>query len=328
MSVLDKQSFATELKNRLYDKLTEKDADVVISELIDLMGCFDIVQLASTGNDKEYFDMLDIYLNTLRMEGRSEKTVLRYKRELTRFHTIDPTPIRQITVFNVRQYLAREKARGIADSTLQGNRDIYHAYFGWLHREGMLATDPCANLRPVKGTEEERQPFTDVELELLKNGCNTVKEKAIVFFLLSTGCRISEVEALNKSDIDYQNREAKVLGKGNKWRYVYFTDIAAMYLKDYIASRTDDLDALFVSKFKHRMSVSGFQAVLKNLGNRVGVEDVFPHRFRHTFATNMLRSGMPIQEVSVLLGHSRIDTTTTYAHTSQDRVKLSYLRYA
>lgn len=328
MSVLAKQAFATELRDRLYDKLTTKDVDTVIAELVDQMSRFNLEQIESEENSKDYEDMLNIYCNTLRMEGRSEATVRRYERELMRFHAYDNTPIRHITVFNVRQYLAAEKARGISDSTLQGNRDIFHAYFGWLHREGLLPSNPCSNLRPIKGKIEEREPFTDIELEMLKGACKTIKEKALLTFYLTTGCRVSEVVGINRDDVDFSNRCIKVCGKGDKERYVYFTQLAAMYLKSYLKTRTDNMEALFISKNKQRMTKSGHEAVLKNIGARCGVRRVFPHRFRHTFATNMISNGMPIQEVSILMGHSKIDTTSVYAHTNQERVKLSYLRYS
>ena len=328
MSVLAKQAFATELKDRLYDKLTTKDADVVIMELVDQLSGFDIEQIADDAHSKEFEDMLNIYCNTLQMEGRSEATLKRYRRELMAFHKYDPTPIRHVTVFNVRQYLAAEKERGLADSTLRGNRDVFHAFFGWLHREGLLPSNPCSNLRPIKGKIEEREPFTDIELELLRGACRSVKEKALLSFYLTTGCRVSEVVGINRDDVDFVNRCIKVCGKGDKERYVYFTQITAMYLTSYLKTRSDDLSALFVSKYRKRMSKTGHEAVLRNLGHRCGVQRVFPHRFRHTFATNLIRNGMPIQEVSVLMGHSKIDTTQVYAHTNQDRVKLSYIRYS
>ena len=328
MSVVSKQVFASAFKDRLYDKLTTKEADLVLSELMDQLIDFDVEQVEREDARDDFRQMLQIYLNTLQVEGRSPKTIERYQDELLRFHAFDPTPLKYITVYNIRQYLAHEKERGLCDTTLCGKRSIFHSYFGWLHREGLLLNNPCANLRTMRAKFIERQPFSDIELELLKRSCRTPKEKAIVSFLLSTGCRIGEVVALNRDDIDFQNRCVKVLGKGNKERFVYFTDVTAMYLKEYLNSRTDDNEALFLSKFNRRMNEHSHQAQFRALGERSGVDKVFPHRFRHTFATTMIRNGMPIQEVAVLLGHSRIDTTQVYAHTNQDRVHLSYLMYA
>lgn len=328
MSVIAKQMFSAELKERLYDKLTAQDADIVIGELVEQLSGFDVEQIDDPNNNKDYEDMLTLYLNTLRVDGRKMSTINRYRRELTKFHIHDNTPIRHVTVFNVRQYLANEKQRGLADRTVKGIREVIHAYFGWLHREGFLTVNPCANLRSAKVKIEQREPFTAVEVEKLKSNCRNIKEKALVSFYLSTGCRVSEVVSINIKDVDFANHEIKVCGKGEKERYVYFTQITEMYLKEYLATRNDDLDALFVSKYKKRLTKSGQEALLRNLGKRSGIKKVFPHRFRHTFATNMIRNGMPIQEVALLLGHSKIDTTKIYAHTDQDRVKLSYLRYS
>lgn len=328
MSVIAKQAFATELKERLYDKLTTKDADTVIAELVEQLSGFDIEQLENEENSKDFEEMLNLYLSTLRMEGRKESTVRRYERELTKFHQYDHTPIRHITVFNIRQYLGSEKERGVSESTLRGLRDVFHAYFGWLHREGLLPMNPCGNLRQIKGRIEEREPFTDIELEKLRGNCITIKEKALISFLLSTGCRVGEVVSIDRKEVDFQNRCIKVCGKGEKERYVYFTEVTAMYLKQYLETRDDDIDALFVNKFRKRLTARGIEERIKNIGERAGVKKVFPHRFRHTFATNLIRNGMPIQEVAVLMGHSKIDTTKVYAHTNQDRVKLSYLRYS
>lgn len=328
MSVIAKQVFAAELKERLYDKLTTRDTETVIAELIEQLSNFDIEQLEDKGSAKEFEDLLDLYLNTLRMEGRAESTIKHYRRELMKFHKFDPTPVRHITVFNIRQYLTAEKDRGISDRTLRGNRDVFHSYFGWLHKEGLLPSDPCSNLRPIKCKIVEREPLTDTQLEKLRDCCKSVKEKAMLFFFLSTGCRVTEVVKLNRKDINFSDRSVKVCGKGDKERYVYFTPVAEMYLKEYLDSRTDDSEPLFLSKFNNRMSKSGFENRMKEIGKRAGVKKVCPHRFRHTFATNMLDNGMPIQEVRILMGHTNIDTTQVYAHTSQERVKNSYARYA
>jgi len=312
------------LKERLYDKLTAKDTDTVITMLIEQMSLFDIEQLENDAYSKEYEDALTIYLDALRVEGRSEKTIEKYRLDLTRFHKTDPTPLRQITIFNVRQFIAHEKDRGLADSTIRGIRSTIHAYFGWLHREGLILTNPCGNLRTFRGKIEERQPFSEIELERIKNGCINAKERAIVYFLLSTGCRIGEVVRLNRDDIDLRTKEVKVLGKGSKERMVYFTDVAAMYLQEYLRTRTDDNEALFISKFNNRMNEHSHQDRMRAIGKRLGIAKVHPHRFRHTFASGLLKNGMPIQEVALLLGHARLETTQIYAHTSQDRVRLSY----
>ena len=327
MSLLAKQNFATEFRNRLSAKLTIAEADIVFQELINHMAFYEIEQNATGGNKKEFTDMVDLYLNTLDIEGRSKNTVYRYRRKLLRFMEYDPTPIRQMTVFNIRQYLAYEKSRGICDNTLRGDRDIYHAFFGWLHREGLLQLDPCSNLSPIKVKKEEKQPFSDVELEKLKDACETQRDKAMYYFLLTTGCRISEVSSINIKDINFKECEVKVLGKGNKERTVYFTPVASMYLEQYLKSRKDTCEALFVGKGSKRLQKNGFEQRLHKIAKKAGVENVHPHRFRRTLATQLIRNGMPIEEVAMLLGHEKIDTTRTYVAIAQDRVKSSYNQY-
>ena len=328
MSVIDKQLFANEFKERLSDKLTTKDANTVIAELVEQMSSYELGKLAEVGNTKEFEDMIELYCNSLLVAGRSENTIKRYRYKLRRFMNYDKTPIRQMTVFNIRQFLAYEKSRGIKDTTLRGDRDIYHAFFGWLHREGLLPYDPCSNLSPVKKKKEKVLPFSDVELEKIKSTDLTTRDKAVISFLLSTGCRISEVVALNRKDIDFQNMEVKVLGKGNKERIVYFTNVTSMYLEEYLAERKDDSEALFAGKGTDRLKKGAYEKRLRQIGDQAGVKKVHPHRFRHTFATNLIDNGMPIQEVSVLMGHERIDTTQQYVYTDQRRVENSYRKYA
>jgi len=328
MSILAKQAFAAEFKNRLSTKLTMADADIVIAELINHMALYDIEQNEVDGNRKEFADMIDVYLNTLDIEGRSKKTLYRYKRKLLRFMQHDPTPIRQMTVFNIRQYLAFEKSRGMCDNTLNGDRNIYHAFFGWLHREGFIQMNPTANLSPIKVKKEEKEAFSDVELEKLKDACITPRDKAVYYFLLTTGCRISETVNANRRDVDLQNREIKVLGKGNKERTVYFTPVAAMYIEQYLESRTDDYEALFVGKGSERLSREAHAKQLKKIGANAGVKNVHPHRFRRTLATKLIQNGMSIHEVALLLGHEKIDTTRKYIAIDHARVKSAYQMYS
>lgn len=328
MSIIAKQIFTSELKNRLSDKLTSSDTEKVITELINQLAGYDIEQNVLESNQKEFREMIEIYLNTLLTEGKSENTIYQYRRKLIRLMEYDPTPIRLLTVFNIRQYLAHEQSRGLKSTSIQGTRDVYHAFFGWLHREGLLPTNPCANLSPIKTTMEEKKPFTDLELERLRSACTTKRDKAVFYFLLTTGCRISEIVNLNRTDIDFINLEAKVLGKGKKERTVYFTRVAAMYLEQYLKSRKDDHEALFVGVKSSRYSKNCHEKRLKEIGKKAKVTNVHPHRFRRTLATNLIKNGMPILEVAMLLGHSKIDTTRKYVSIEQEKVKSSYQHYA
>ena len=328
MSIIDKQTFASEMSKRLSDKLTAKDVELVVGELMFQLAHYDMLRRNDDYGKQDFEDMLKLFADTKRIEGRSEKTMEHYLYILRRFHDYSNTPIREITVFHIRQFLSYEKARGISDRTLTGYRDVFSSFFGWLHREGLLPHNPCANLMPIKYRKEIRKPYSDVDIEKLKEACTNIRDKAIISFLLSTGCRISEVCGLNRGDIDFSNLECTVLGKGNKERTVYIGDVAAMQLSEYLDSRKDSYEALFIGKGSDRLQPHGVRTMLKRIEEKSGVENVHPHRFRRTLATNLITHGMPIQEVASVLGHDRIDTTMTYVYLDAFRVKSSYRRYS
>lgn len=328
MSVLDKQTFAAELRGRLSSKLTAKDIDAVVDELVNQMAYYEVERRADDASQQDFGEFVKLFTDTKRIEGRSEKTLDRYVYILKRFRENDNTPIRDITVFNIRKFLAKEKARGISDRTLQGYRDVFSSFFGWIHREGLVQNNPCANLMPIKCRKEIRKPYTDVDIERLKEACTSIRDKAIIAFLMSTGCRISEVCNLNKDDIDFVNLECTVLGKGNKERTVYLSEIAAMQLKNYLATRKDKSAALFIGKGTERLKPGGVRKQLNKIADIAGVENVHPHRFRRTLATNLINHGMAIQEVAAVLGHDKIDTTMTYVYIDKVNVKNSYKRYS
>lgn len=236
--------------------------------------------------------------------------------------------IRSITVYHLREWIAKEQSRGVSDSTLEGQRQIFSAFFGWLLREGLIEKNPVANLGAIKVQKKVRKIFTDIEIENLKAACVNIRDKAIISFLLSTGCRINEVVGLNRNQINFIDKEVIVLGKGNKERTVFFDDVTAMHLKRYLETRKDDIPALFIGKRKERLLPGGVRYMLNQLAKTAGVEHVHPHKFRRTLATTMNAHGMPIQEVSAILGHERLDTTMKYVIIDKATVKNSYRKYA
>lgn len=328
MSMIAKKRFSDELREHLKDKLTLKDIETVLESLECQLPKYDLERRPDEDTQKDFEEMLKVFLESKRIEGRSEKTLERYKYILNRYRAYDNTPIREITVYNLRQYLAREKDRGISDRTLRGNRDVFKSFFGWLHDEGLLKSDPCSNLNPIKCKKEVKKPYSTVDIERLKENCTTLRDKAIVSFLLATGCRISEVFNLNREDIDFQNKECTVLGKGNKERTVFIDDVAAMQLQKYLDSRTDKCEALFVGKGTERLHPGGMRKRLHQIADFAGVEKVYPHRFRRTFATTLIDHGMPIQEVADVMGHEKLDTTMTYVYIDKQNVKNSYRKYS
>lgn len=328
MSIAGKQLFIKDVIESLSPKLILKDINIVTDAITNLLSNYDVEMTGYDDAPNDFEQLLKAYLDTKRIEGRSEKTLERYRYILTRFHEVEPYPMQKMTVFSIRHYLGMEKERGISDRTLRGYRDIFTAFFGWLHREGLIQTNPCGNLNPIKCRREVRIPYSEVDIERLKEACSCQRDKAIITFLLATGCRISEVCNLDKQDIDFASMQCTVLGKGNKERTVYLDGIATMQLKQYLTSRKDFNNALFVGKGSERLQPGGVRKRLNELGKKAGVENVHPHRFRRTLATNLINHGMPIQEVAHILGHDNINTTMTYVYVSSENVKNAYRKFA
>ena len=326
MSIAARQVFLKDTERAFGAVLTVDLMSQIMPLLGEALAGFEIEQLIDASDSGT--DFLQAFLDAKAIEGRSEKTLERYKYLINRFLEESKTPTMKITVYHLRQFLMTEKKRGIADRTLEGYRSVFSSYFGWLHKEGLIPQNPCANLGAIKCAKLVKEPYSPTDIERLKEACRSLRDKAIVAFLLSTGCRISEVCALDRDDINASAYECTVLGKGNKERIVYLDSVAMMLLQRYLATRKDMNGALFVGQRGERLQPGGVRFMLKQLEARTGVQNVHPHRFRRTLATNLILHGMPIQEVSLILGHDKIDTTMRYIYTDQSNVKHSYQKYA
>lgn len=326
MSIAFKQQLLTDLEGVLADKLTVVSMEAFRKQAGEILESYDVTAITSDAQTSDEY--LKVFLDAKTIEGKSDKTVERYRYVLKRLLDSVQASVPQITANHLRGYLMDEKNRGISDSTLDGVRSVFSSFFGWLWKEGMLDKNPCANIAPIKETKKIRLPFSDVELEKLKEACKTMRDRAMIEFLRSTGCRISEVCRLDRTDIDFENMECTVLGKGKKERTVYLDDVAAMILRRYLKERNDLLSALFIGKGTERITPQGARRALKMIEKASGVENVHPHRFRRTLATNLINRGMPIQEVAAILGHDKIDTTMRYVYIKKENVKNSYKKYA
>lgn len=271
-------------------------------------------------------DILKAYIEAKTIEGRSPKTINRYSYILERMITAIGKPVRQIGAADIRAYLAAEKGRGLSGRSLEAIRQVASAFFNWSVREGLISKNPMGNIGAIKFTKEIKTPFTPLELEQIKNACTSDRDTALVNFLLTTGCRISEVCGLMRKDINFQSLEVKVLGKGDKERIVYLTEVSAAVLKKYLDNRTDDDPYLFMG-LRGPFTPQGCRALLKRIELKCGVPNIHPHRFRRTLATHLIDRGMPIQEVAHVLGHAKIDTTMTYVFISESNVKNAYKKF-
>ena len=325
MAIEAKAVLLKSLEQQLSTEITAADMTRVLSAVSDQLTAFQVTQVETSSMVD---DMLDAYISAMRIEGRSEKTIARYTYLIKRLMESVKINTRNITVYHMRQHLANEKARGISDRTLESNRQVYNAYFNWLFREKLIDDNPVANLGAIKCAKKIKAVFSEADIERMKFCCKTIRDRAILAFMLSTGCRISEMCQLNRDDVDLSTMECRVLGKGNKERIVFLDQVATMLLREYLSQRKDDFPALFVGRLSNRLSPNGVRKMLSAISEASTVDRVHPHKFRRTLATSLIRHGMPIQEVAAILGHDKLDTTMQYVIMDKTDVKNAYRRYA
>lgn len=310
------------LKPRMFANLLEE----AVAEITDHLNGYDIQRI--TAGDAATDDTLTTYINAKRVEGRSETTLIRYQYIIERFLNHAKCAARDVTTNHVRAYLSDEQKRGISEGTLDGVRQVLSAYFGWLDHERMIPSNPMTNIAAIKSTKKVREAFSAYEIQQLKQSCTSKRNMALLCFLLCSGCRVSEVCGLNRDDINFADLECVVLGKGNKQRTIFMDSVGIMTMKEYLASRSDNEPALFIGKRGERLQPGGVRDMLKKLARKAGVENVHPHRFRRTLITLLLNRGMPLQEVAIIAGHEKVDTTMKYYAIDKTRIKSSYQRYS
>lgn len=268
------------------------------------------------------------FLATKRVEGMADSTLKRYAEINRALISYLGKPLEEITTYDIRFYLSvRRQVGKVGNRTLDGMRRCYSSFFSWLAAEEVIQNNPCAALAQIKCRKTVKKPYSAAEIEKMRKACGDIRNLALVDFLYCTGCRVSEVSKLDITDVDFERMECVVLGKGNKERKVYLTEVAAMHLQEYLNTRGDTCEALFSGRGK-RLGKNGIEAIIKKLGEKAGVEKAHPHRYRRTLATNLLDRGMNIQDVAAILGHVDLKTTQIYCYISQANVKAAYRKYA
>ena len=278
-------------------------------------------------SNEEYLQM---FLNAKKIEGCSERTVQYYQVTIKHFLRAIDTKVQKISTEEIRQYLV--DYQGINDcskTTVDNIRRNISSFFSWLEEEDYILKSPMRRIHKIKATQVVKTIISDEEMEKLRGSCQHARDLAIIDLLYSTGIRVGELVRLNRKDINFNDRECIVLGKGDKERKVYFDAKAKIHLQEYLEMRSDDNDALLVTlDAPHvRLKISGVEIRLRNLGKQANVERIHPHKFRRTMATRAIDKGMPVEQVQKLLGHSQIDTTMQYAIVNQSNVKESHRRY-
>jgi integrase/recombinase XerD len=275
-------------------------------------------------------ELLKKFLEAKRIEGCSEKTLVYYRNTIERMLKITGKEVVHMMTEDLRTYLTDyQKQNNLSRVTIDNVRRILSSFFSWLEDEEYLIKSPIRRIHKVKTASHIKETYSDEELERMRDSCKEKRDLALIDILASTGMRVGELVRLNQSDIDFNERECKVLGKGNKERIVYFDARTKIHLKGYLDSRIDENEALFVSlKAPYsRLTISGIESRVRNLGRQLDIEKVHPHKFRRTLATKAIDKGMPIEQLQQLLGHKRIDTTLQYAMVKQSNVKLAHKKY-
>ena len=283
--------------------------------------------LNAEGNNQA---LIENFIAAKKVEGCSDKSISYYKSTIINALKKIEKEVVHVTTDDLRGYLNDYQAEsGASKVTVDNIRRILSSFFSWLEEENYIVKSPVRRIHKVKVGKTVKETYTDEALEQMRDHCSNARDLALIDLLASTGMRVGELVKLNRSDIDYQNRECIVTGKGDKQRKVYFDARTKIHLQKYVNSRTDTNEALFVSLLApyNRLQISGVEIRLRQLGHELNIPKVHPHKFRRTLATMAIDKGMPIEQVQHLLGHQSLDTTLQYAMVNQNNVKLSHHRF-
>lgn len=327
-----KEQFINEITDAMSEALNFEQMTELNNVLLQVVSKYEIVDNTETVREdvKSNNRVLEIFLSAKQVEGCSIKTIKYYESTIKQLYKKMPKKVSEYTTEDIRAYLAVfQRRRKSSKVTIDNIRRIFSSFFAWLEEEDFIVKSPVRRIHKVKTGTQVKEVLTDENLELLRDNCKTIRDLAIIDFLTSTGIRVGELVKLNRNDVNFAERECLVFGKGNKERIVYFNARAKIHLQEYLKSRRDKNPALFVSLAKphNRLQISGVEIRLRQLGRKVKLPRVHPHKFRRTLATMAIDKGMPVEQVQKLLGHVKIDTTMHYAMVNQTNVKLSHRKF-
>lgn len=285
---------------------------------------------SGTGADQSDEVLVDSFIAAKRLEGCSDRTLVFYRNTIDKMLTSIGKNIKAITTDDLRGYLSEyQNSNMVSKVTIDNIRRNLSSFFSWLEDENYILKSPVRRIHRVKATTSVKETYTDEDLERLRDSCTELRDLAMIDILASTGMRVGELVRLNRVDINFNERECVVFGKGDKERIVYFDARTKIHLQNYLDDRIDNNPALFVGLKQpyNRLKIGGVESRLKRMGKAIQVEKVHPHKFRRTMATTAIDKGMPIEQVQKLLGHEKIDTTLHYAMVKQSNVKNAHRRY-
>lgn len=316
-------------------KLEKYTVEEILKALDCVSATYDI-KLKETGLsviEDELPRVVQMYLVCKKMSGLSDTTLRNYQVFLQLFFRETKKLPQAVTANDIRMFLyLYQQNRGVSSRSLDKYREYLSHFFTWAHEEGYISTNPSKNISAIKYEEKPREALTQIELEHLRRACASVKEQAIVEFLYSTGCRVSELANVKKDDVNWNDKSVHLFGKGKKHRTSFINAKAQITLQEYLDSRDDECEYLFVTSRKpyRQMHKDGIEKIVRNISNRASEsigKRITPHILRHTTATTALRNGMPVADISKLLGHEKIDTTMIYAKSSLADVQAGHKKY-
>lgn len=273
---------------------------------------------------------LQLFLDAKRIEGCSDRTLRYYRTTNEHLLAHIDTPVRQMTTDQIRRYLVEyQEINHCGKVTVDNIRRNISSFFSWLEEEDYILKSPMRRIHKIKTKTVVKEIISDESIEMIRDHCTEMRDLAMIDLLYSTGIRVGELVNLNIANVDMEQRECVVYGKGDKERRVYFDAKAKIHLQNYLARRNDTNPALFVTLDAphNRLQISGVEIRLRRLGRRLGLNKIHPHKFRRTMATRAIDKGMPIEQVQKILGHSQIDTTMQYAIVNQNNVKVSHQKF-
>lgn len=328
-----KNTIIQEIEQSLLNYLDNSQLDVLHTVLCRCLDKVEINVVEDTDINISKFtnmELINKFIAAKEIEGCSERTTKYYYATLIKMDSMITKNVTHLTTDDLRMYLTEyQKINNCSKASIDNIRRNLSSFFSWLEEENYILKSPMKRIHKIKTDKVIKETYSDETLELLRDHCNNLRDLAIIDLLSSTGMRVGELVRLNINDIDFENRECVVFGKGNKERPVYFDARTKIHLRNYINSRNDDNVALFVSlDAPHdRLNISGVEIRLRQLGRKLGINKVHPHKFRRTVATKAIDKGMPIEQVQSLLGHSQTDTTMHYAMVNQNNVKESHRKF-
>ena len=325
------------MKEKVIKEIEQKMASILNNEQKEklkevLLYTFYNIEVTSIKDElvEDTTDYAKMFIAAKRIEGCSERTLNYYETTIKTMVDKLSKKVNSIETEDLRNYLSEYQAKNNCSKvTIDNVRRILSSFFAWLEDEDYIMKSPVRRIHKVKATQTVKETYTDEELEEMRDACIEIRDLAMLDFLASTGVRVGELVNLDRVDIDMQERSSVVLGKGGKEREVYFDARTKIHLQNYLNSRTDNNPALFVSLLRpyDRLKISGVEIRLRELGKKINIKKIHPHKFRRTMATKAIDKGMPIEQVQVLLGHRKIDTTLQYAMVNQNNVRNSHKKF-